>query len=370
METLIFTVTNDLSHDQRMIRICSSLAGAGYAVTLVGTKNKRSVPVKADRYRVHQIPTLFQKGFGFYAIYNIRLFIYLLFKKADLICCIDLDSMPAVWLASTLKRCKKVYDAHEYFSQQKEVISRPGVYRVWYWIERKLMPKFKQGYTVSNSIALAFKKNYAVDYAVIRNLPVLKTLPGVRVSAERFILYQGAVNQARGLEYLIPAMKLVPARLMICGDGNFSKTIKEMVRANNLEDKVLLRGMQLPQALEEVTREAYIGLNLVENNGLNQYYSLANKFFDYIQCGLPQVTMNFPEYSAINEKFEVAVLIDDLEPVTIAKAINNLLQDEKKYTYLQEQCLLARQALNWQIEEKKLLAFYKECFNHTMQNNG
>jgi hypothetical protein len=46
---------------------------------------------------------------------------------------------------------------------------------------------------------------------------------------------------------------------------------------------------------------------------------LANKFFDYIQAGIPQVTMNFPEYAAINREYEVAVLIDDLEPHTFPK---------------------------------------------------
>ncbi|MEK0440993.1 MAG: hypothetical protein RLZZ504_1909, partial [Bacteroidota bacterium] len=33
---IIFTVTNDLAFDQRMQRICGSMAAAGYAVTLVG----------------------------------------------------------------------------------------------------------------------------------------------------------------------------------------------------------------------------------------------------------------------------------------------------------------------------------------------
>jgi hypothetical protein len=38
MKHLVLAVTNDLNYDQRMIRICSSLAKAGYAVTLVGRR--------------------------------------------------------------------------------------------------------------------------------------------------------------------------------------------------------------------------------------------------------------------------------------------------------------------------------------------
>ena len=74
--------------------------------------------------------------------------------------------------------------------------------------------------------------------------------------------------------------------------------------------------------------------------------SLANRFFDYIHSAVPQVAMNYPEYRSFNEQFEVAVLIDDLEPDTIATAINRLLTDEALYQRLVENCQRARQAFN------------------------
>lgn len=357
MKRLHFTVTNGLNHDQRMIRICSSLAAAGYQVKLVGVENKETLQPKP--YAQKRLSTGFKKGPGFYAVYQLRLFFYLLFIKTDLLCCIDLDTMLPVWLVAKLRGKKMLYDAHEYFSQQKEIITRPKVYRVWHWIERTFVPKFKHGYTVSESIARAFKEKYGVDYAVIRNMPLLKTLPAPAPPPEKFILYQGAVNEARGLEFLIPAMKQVPVQLHIYGDGNFMETVKEMIRVNNLGDKVLLKGKVLPGELDRITQSAYIGINLVENTGLNQYYSLANKFFDYLQNGIPQLSMNFPEYKKINDEWEVAILLDELTEESIAGALNGLLNDEYRYTKLQQQCLAAREILNWQEEEKKLLAFYK-----------
>jgi len=96
---------------------------------------------------------------------------------------------------------------------------------------------------------------------------------------------------------------------------------------------------------------------------LNQWLALPNKFFDYIHAGLPQVTMNYPEYKRINDQFEVAVLIDDLAPERIAAAINNLLSDEVLYNKLRSNCLKARLELNWQHEEKKLISFYRSVFN-------
>jgi glycosyltransferase involved in cell wall biosynthesis len=105
-----------------------------------------------------------------------------------------------------------------------------------------------------------------------------------------------------------------------------------------------------------------VGVNLVEAKGLNQYYSLANKFFDYIHAGLPQVCMNYPEYKRINDTYQVALFINDLKPETIARAINNLITNDVLYKQLQENCLKARAFLNWQQEEKKLLDIYASTF--------
>lgn len=360
MKKIIFAVTNDLNHDQRMIRICSTLAEAGYMVELVGVKRLASAPLARRPYRQKRFPCFFNTGPGFYAEYNIRLFFYLLFQKADALCCIDLDTILPVWLVSKLKNTKRVYDAHEYFSQQKEVISRPGIHKVWKWIEKKFVPKFKNGYTVSQSIVAEFKSLYGVEYDLVRNVPILKPLLPGNQQNNKIILYQGAVNEARGLEFLVPAMKNIDARLEIYGDGNFMEQTKKLIVQNNLQDKVFLRGKVLPEELDAIARQAYIGLNLVENNGLNQYYSLANKFFDYIQNGLPQVTMNFPEYKKINDEFEIAVLVDSLEETNISNAINRLLTDKPLYERLQQNCLRAKEILNWQQEEKKLIRFYKE----------
>lgn len=359
MKRIIFTVTNDLNYDRRMIRICSSLSRAGYRVLLVGVSRRNSLPLEIKPYGQKRIPLLFHKGFAFYAEYNFRLFWYLLFRKKDILCCIDVDTMLPVRFAAGLTGKTMVYDAHEYFSQQKEIVTRPGVHKVWHWIERNWIPKYKNGYTVCDAIADEFKKLYKVDYAVIRNLPLLDKSDGEAEKKQRTIIYRGAVNEGRGFTALLLAMEKIDAKLVIYGDGNFMKQTKELIDLNNLRDKVLLKGMLLPEALEAATGEAYIGASLIENDGLNQYYSLPNKFFDYINHKIPQVTMNYPELKKLNDEFGVALLIDEVTVENIAASINQLLNDENLYMRLQQNCLKARTILNWQEEEKKLLAFYE-----------
>jgi glycosyltransferase involved in cell wall biosynthesis len=139
--------------------------------------------------------------------------------------------------------------------------------------------------------------------------------------------------------------------------------MRSVVQANDLSGKVNFFGMLPPEELKKRTAQAYIAVNPFERTGLNQYLSLSNKFFDYIHAGIPQVTMNYPEYKKINDQFKIAELIDDLEPETIAKAINMLITNKELYLQLKQNCFVARQELNWQNEKDSLLNIYKEMFN-------
>lgn len=345
-----------------MQRICGSLAAAGYLVLLVGYTRKNSVELQQKQFSQKRINCLFKTGKFFYAEYNIRLFFYLLVQKADCICAIDLDTILPCYFISKIKRVKRVYDAHEYFTQLEEVISRPLIYKYWHWVESTMILRFKIGYTVCKSIADIFSQKYGVAYEVIRNMPLLSLQDEIE-KKEKILLYQGAVNKGRGLDKLIAAMQNIQGILWICGEGNFMTEIKSAVKKYNVSDKIIFWGMLNPEELKTKTQSAYIAINPFERQGLNQYLSLSNKFFDYIHAALPQVTMNYPEYSNINKETEVALLIDDLDPETIAAAVNKLFADKELYTRLKNNCKQARELFNWQQEEKKLLAFYQQLFH-------
>lgn len=361
MKKIYFTVTNDLTYDQRMHRICTSLAENGYDVVLTGRKLKNSAPLTQKKFAQKRIRCFFNRGKIFYAEYNFRLLIFLLFKKMHAVCAIDLDTIVPCYFASKIKNIERIYDAHELFTELKEVVTRPAVKRVWNKIERNYVPRFRHGYTVSDSIRQEFHGRHGVSYEVIRNMPLLRDMESA-ILREKTILYQGAVNQARGFEFLIPAMKKVNAPLIICGDGNFMKELLKLIEENEVREKVTLKGMLSPAELWEEGGRAYIGVGIAENIGLNQFFALPNKFFEFIHAGIPQVSMDYPEYRKLNERYETAVLISNLDPETISSALNNLLSDDVLYNKLKRNCLFARQEWNWQQEEQKLLSFYQEVF--------
>jgi glycosyltransferase involved in cell wall biosynthesis len=276
----------------------------------------------------------------------------------DLICAVDLDTIIPCFFISLLRNKKRVYDAHELFCEMKEVVSRPSIHSFWKFVERRTLPKFKNGYTVNHSISSIYNKEYRVHYQVIRNVPYLVETT-LQSEKERFIIYQGAVNEGRSFETLIPAFKYIDYPLFVYGDGNFFDKAVELVNRYGLQDKVIFKGKLLPSELKKITPKALLGVALVENNGLNSYYSLANRFFDYIHACVPQVCVNYPEYSYINQQYKVAMLIDDLSPESIATAVNSLIRDTQLYETMTRNCQAARQVYNWQKEEVKLIDFYK-----------
>ena len=356
---ILFTVTTDLTYDQRMIRICTSLANEGYSVILIGRKVKLSLPLATEAFKQKRVHCIFEKGKLFYIEYNIRLFFFLLFTRMDCICAIDLDTILACYFISVIKRIKRVYDAHELFCEMKEIVTRPLIYNIWKKIERFCVPKFVNGYTVNQPIAAEFEKMYEVKYEVIRNISLMR--PVIKLPKnEKFILYQGAVNEGRCFETLIPAMKEVDSKLVICGDGNFMAQSQHLVKRYNLENKVIFKGKITPAELRTITQQAYIGITLFDDRGLSNYYSLANRFFDYVHGGIPQLCVNYPVYKSINDEQPIALLVTDTSSENLAFQLNKLLNDDVLYKQLENNCIKVREILNWQTEEKKLIKFYKE----------
>lgn len=355
---ITFTVINDLMYDQRMQKICTSLSQHGYDIQWIGRKLDTEKKYYSPLYRTKRIRCVFNNGKLFYLEYNVRLLFLLIFTKTDIYSAVDCDTLWPNYLASVLRRKPLVFDAHELFSEVPEVISRPKVQRVWRYTEKQLIPKTRVSYTVSGKIAEYYEALYGKPFGVIRNAPILQQSKQVIETEEKgFILYQGALNEGRGLENLLIAMQQVDCLLVLIGEGDLSKKLRAMTKELNLESKVIFKGFLKPEEMVKYTFAAKIGVNVSENKGLSYYYSLNNKFFDYVHAGLPAITNNFPEYVALNKEHEVA-LICESNAQDMASKINLLLNDNQLYNKLEENCLLASRVLNWQREEKKLIAIY------------
>lgn len=359
---ICFSVTNDLNYDQRMIRICTSLQQHGYEVLLIGRKKRTSPPLSEHPFRQKRLNCWFQNGALFYAEYNLRLFLFLLWVPADILCAIDLDTILPNLMVSKLRRKKRVYDAHEYFTEVPEVVRRPNIQRIWASIADWAIPQFQYCYTVGEALAGIMSKKYGPAFEVIRNVPVVTPRLNEPTSPPPFILlYQGVLNEGRGLEVLIQAMlELEDVELWLAGEGDLSLSLRGLTKELDLQKMVKFLGYLDPEELRSITPQAHLGLNLLENKGLSYYYSLANKTFDYLQAGLPSIQMAFPEYSALQEKYEVFELLENLSVTSVVEAVNKLRHSSDQYLKLKKNCHPASLELNWEKEQEKLLQFYDQ----------
>lgn len=364
-----------------MQRICSSLSRAGYQVHLIGRKLTHSAILKDFPFQQRRIKCLFNKGKLFYLEYNIRLIFFLLTRsKLDAICSIDLDTLLAGTIVAKLRRNKLIYDAHEYFTEVPEIVGRPAVKKIWSWVANVCIPKVDLAYTVCQSLAKEFKQLYKTDFEVIRNLPFEKTNSEIvqKKEGQPFILlYQGMLNDGRGLEEMIQAMQYFDKNevvFWVIGEGDLSIQLRQLSIELKVEDKVVFHGFKDPSELRSITEQAHIGVNLLQNKGLNYYYSLANKFFDYVQAGKPSINMDFPEYKFHNRQREVSLLLEDLEIQKIVSNIRRLTDEEELYYKLQNNCIIAAKEWVWEKEEVRLKEIYdtllkKDAVESTTSSN-
>jgi len=341
-----------------MHRICKALSNAGFKVTIFGFHSPTQPDLENKPYRQIRLKRIFKKGKLFYIEYNIRLAIQLLKNKYDIYTAIDLDTALAHFVASKWHKQPMFLDAHEYFLGLPEIQHRPITKWLWQRLERFIYPSIKKAYTVNESIAKLYETEYDIEMKVVRNCPELKKTDNTTEN-EAYILYQGALNEGRGLEELITAMQWVNMPLKIAGSGTIDEELKQLAKTLKLTEKVTFLGYVLPKDLTEVTVKATIGVNLLKGNCLNYYYSLANKFFDYMHANIPQLSMDFPEYRLINQKYQVAILVENLNPKHIAENLNKLIDNKNLYTKLTSNCNVAKQVYNWQNEKEQLIQFYQ-----------
>ena len=354
---IICTVTNDLNHDQRMHRICTSLQQAGHQVLLVGRLLPGSTLLPDRPYATFRIRCRYTAGKLFYLEFNYRLYRYLQRHTADVICAVDLDTLLPASLLRT-QNLSVVYDAHEWFSETPEVVHRPAIRALWRLLGRRLVPRTDARYTVAPELACLLQEDYGSPFEVVRNLPKYKEI----LNKENFggvILYQGMLNPGRGLETAIAALALLPdCKLWIVGSGPEEAPLRQLTATLGLTDRVWFAGFHPPDKLPELTATAWLGINLLEGTSPSYYYSLANKSLDYIQAGLPSIQMDYPEYRRLRAQYGVFELLTELSAPALAARIQYLLDHPAAYARLRQNCRAAAAELCWEREEEKLLEIY------------
>ncbi len=353
-------VSNDLNHDQRVLKTCATLEGLSWSPFLIG----RTMPLSgalAIPFAGNRLSVPFSKGFLFYASWQIRLLMELLRTSCEAIWANDLDTLLPAYLASKWHGVPLVYDSHEFFTEAAGLTGRPLQRGVWLRLERWLYPRIASVITVNDSIAEAYVSRYpnarSVKPRVVRNMPLKRPIPSDHVDWRNklgipadavFIVLQGAyLDKDRGVIQAVEALRSqLHWYMVVVGAGAEFDWARSQVES--LEGRLICLPKMPFEELCTLTAAADLGFSLDRGIHGNYWFSLPNKLFDYIHAGIPVVASPMPEVQKIVHKWQVGAVIKDHGPGSIAEAVEEVLSVPRvDWT---SRCAKASEQLNWQAE--------------------
>ena len=155
---------------------------------------------------------------------------------------------------------------------------------------------------------------------------------------------------------------LQSGKLRIIGYGELKDELEKKVRESDVKEKVEFLGkVQLADLLHE-TQKARAGLVLFEPLSLNYTFASPNKFFEYVMAGTPVIASDITTFRALNQEFEVALLVDPFKPDSISRAMDQLVTDDNLWLRLHQNCMMAAKRWNWEIQEHRLIEMYEYLF--------
>ena len=291
-----------------------------------------------------------------------------LFKSENVVAvnCHSLYILPVGMLFKICKKSKIIYDAHELETEVAMSKVRKATSKI---VERLLIYHADIIIVVNDSIADWYKSHYKLKIVnVIKNYPAKQdaVLKQSNILKEQFnigdnqILYifQGMLSELRGVDILLRVFSQLDTRIHIVfmGSGPMQKLImRDAEKYPNIHYKTAVS----PGEIVQYTSSADVGLNILRNTCLNNYYSLPNKIFEYIISGLPVIVSDFPEMGKIVDDNNIGwkVPVDEASIINLIKSISKHDIAEKRWNALK-----CRGKFIWDTEDKVLSAVYTQYF--------
>ncbi|GEN26259.1 glycosyl transferase [Halomonas cupida] len=278
----------------------------------------------------------------------------------------DVNVLPTAWLAAVLARVPLVYDAHEISTDREGYKS---FRRVVGWVEKTLMPRAVGTITTTDARAKFFARAYGIPRPlVLQNRPRLTQVEqSTRIRDELqldkpwpIILYQGGLQQGRGLPRLVEVAASVPnAWFVFIGGGRQEGELRHLAEQLGLAERVRFIPTVALSELPYYTASADIGVQPIENTCLNHFTTDSNKLFEYVVAGLPVVASSLPEISKVVRRYDLGILTTPGDSESLAEALNTLVQDPALRMRYAENAGIASLHLNWEEQEQALVKLYE-----------
>lgn len=351
------------------LKECTSLANAGYDITLLVADNqadeiKNGVKITSAEFHpknrvdriLHSVGAVFAKAVQIDAeIYHIH----------------DPELLP---LGKKLKKHGKkvIFDSHEDVSGQ--ILGKK-------WIPSVLRKPVSVAYSV---YASALMKNFdaliSVTPSIVDKLKqinpktiMLTNYPIVSVAEEcdtdkyekATFVFAGGISEQWCHEVILQALENIDATYLLAGpvEDAYLQKLKSCPAWN----KVNYLGKIPHEEVKEIMRRCTAGLSVLlpsGNTGGKTGTLGNNKLFEQMQAGLPVICTNFVLWKQIVDKWNCGICVESTNADEIADAMKYITEHADEARQMGKNGKRAvREEFNWSIEESKLLKLYEQLLD-------
>ncbi len=357
-------------HDTRIFyKECSSLANAGYEVTLlVAESNGSQSEIKNG---VLIIPVHFEPKNRFDRIFNSP---KVMLKKALEVNADIYHFHDPELLQIALKLKKKgkkiIFDSHEDICGQ--ILGKQ-------WIPRLLRPIVSFLYKYYSNFVLS-KLNYLIGVTphlveklktvnpcteLITNYPILNlednSLERSTYKLNSFC-FAGGITEQWNHEMILTALENIDATYDLMGKS--TPEYMSRLQKHKTWNKVKYRGIVQPEEVNKILGLSAVGLAVLSysDNTSGNVGTLGNtKLFEYMLAKLPVICTDFILWKEIIERWNCGICIHPEDVVGLEKAMQHMIDNPERAKEMGENGRRAvSEEFNWGIEEEKLIDLYRK----------
>ena len=293
---------------------------------------------------------------------NYRIYRSIVKTKADLIHANDLNALIPSYFAARKLKGKLVYDSHEIFVENNNLMRKPLAKKFYKRIEQYMAKRCDLMISVSNVAAEYFQKIYGIERPLVVTNCVssdrIAMAEGVKKNEKFEVLNHGQFYPGRGYDVMAKAAPLLreyeDVELVIRGYGKQEREIRDILEENGAKN-FRIDGPVNVSELVSCAAKSMVGVAVTEGICVNFVYSVSNKIFEYAAAGLPVIMSDIPEHRYLNGKYNFGIILKENTPECFAEAVGRLYNDKDFY----ESCAMGSrkltEELNWEREFEKLL---------------
>lgn len=182
-----------------------------------------------------------------------------------------------------------------------------------------------------------------------------------RMIEKEYIFYMGGFPKWRGIDLLVKAFKKVrknhDIKLLLCGGSEEELKYYPELRSLKLKDVLYLGYLPHKEAISYL-KGAKIAVLPNRNTVFSRTISSV-KVFEYIAAEVPQVCTDSGEHAEWAKKLNVGIVVKDTVE-DIAQGITELLENEKLYNSLKENCRKRKRKIDYRIFRKPWIRYLEK----------